>query len=137
MHALKEFLDAGYRWAGHTLEVPGIVRHDQTRRCRRRIGATEYWVPDGDWISRNIHPFVREFLETHRAHSIQFGEDESFQSPDDLDESFEWLQVGPDGEPAMEPARSWNEGPRCWIDKLGFTFWDQVVAQVEQGFERV
>jgi hypothetical protein len=136
MHC-KEFLDAGYRWAHFKLEVAGFVRRDRPVDVDAVLAAPEYWVPDGDWISRDIHPFVRAFLEAHRAHEIRFGEDESFQSPNDPDEEFEWLELGPGGEPeqpGMAPTHT-LETPRCWITRLGFTSWDQAVARVEQGFE--
>jgi hypothetical protein len=135
----KEFLNAGYRWAHFKLEVAGVVQRDHPVNVEAILAATEYWVPDGDWISRDIHPFVRTFLDAHRVHELRFGESESFQSPNDPDEQFEWLELGPGGAPEESGTELTYtlETPRCWITRLGFTSWDQVTTRVTEGLQPV
>jgi hypothetical protein len=115
----KVYVDAGYRWASWSLEEPGIVKRGKPVSVDSVFSANEYWTPaktdSADWLYTEVLPPVRRFLEEHNCHSIVFGNTADFLSLDG-NGLLDWMQVG------FSPLLL----PRYFVEKLGFTSWDQV-----------
>lgn len=91
------YIDAGYRWAYATLEDTGIVQRGKPVDPTSVLTASEYWNPEPDertnWLTSEVLPSVRRFLNEHAGHGIVFGEDDMFfdSNPDWF---LDWIQEG-------------------------------------------
>jgi hypothetical protein len=96
----RQFLDAGYRWAYHGLEKPGIVQQQQVIDVPRVLAANEYWdigdSPESAWLREGVLPKVRAFLAEHESHGIVYVEDEWLWNREDAGES--WTEIHTWGE---------------------------------------
>lgn len=117
----REIVDAGYRWAYWSLEVPGVVERSQPVSVDAVFGASEYWnsteEPTPRWLMEDVLPRVRSFLERHRAHAIVYGDVEQILGGD-LDQLMDWLDV------SHLPECT----PRYFVEVLHLRSWDEVTA---------
>lgn len=76
----NSYMDAGYRWAYWTLEHPGVVRRGEAVPVPSVLNAEEFWNPPPEersaWLTREVLPSVRCFLEEHRDHALLFLEED-------------------------------------------------------------
>lgn len=76
----REMVDAGYRWAHWALERTGVVERLRPVTADAIFSAPAYWnasgEPDSEWVSEEVLPRVRVFLEKHRNHRLTYGESE-------------------------------------------------------------
>ena len=118
----KIYIDAGYRWAYSQLEETGIVARRKEVDIDDVLAARDYWNPPEDpnsrWLSEEVLPPLREFLQEHRSHQIVFGEEDDFAPVDDY---FDWIQTGY----LLVPT------PRYLVEVLGFKSWYQVREYME------
>jgi len=114
----KVYIDAGYRWASWSL---GIVKRGKPVLVESVLSAADYRTPaktgSARWLYREVLPPVRRFLEEHKPHRIVFGNTADFLLPDG-DGVLEWMQEG------FLPLLL----PRYFVERLGFTSWDQVAS---------
>ena len=117
----RVYVDAGYRWASWWLEEPHIVRRGKPVPVASVLSASRYWTPPGtasaEWLSGEVLPSVRRFLEEHRSHRVVFGNTSDFL-PSDGDGVLDWMQVG------FLPLLL----PRYFVERLGFKTWEQVAS---------
>jgi len=115
----KVYVDAGYRWASWWLEEPGVVKRGKPVSVESVLSAREYWAPgatDGAlWLSTEVLPSVRRFLEEHKDHPLVFGPTADFLASGG-DGVLDWMQVG------FLPLLL----PRYFVERLGFKTWDEV-----------
>ncbi len=90
-----QYLDAGYRWAYHTLEKIGIVRQKQVVSVPAVLAATEYWTidrsPESTWLRDGVLPKVHAFLIEHERHGVVYVEDEWIWNREEAGES--WAEI--------------------------------------------
>jgi hypothetical protein len=116
----RVMVDAGYRWAAHTLEESGIVGRRQTVSAERVLAAVTYWDAPSDLESKwldEVLPTVRAFLETHGQHRLTYGDAEEIVGLEPT-AMFDWLDAG--YLPEMTP--------RYFVETLGFRSWSEVLT---------
>lgn len=123
----KNHHDAGDKWCRRHLEQPGIIERGKQVDIEAVLNAETFWkVPDLDvqgldWL-RNHLLSIRRFLENHRAHDVLYDESQSFLWGED---EFDWMD-----EAKLDEAEG---SPRLYIERLGFTTWQQVEEYVSKG----
>jgi hypothetical protein len=121
----KIYINAGYRWSYWELEEAGIVKPGVQVNIENVLAAEKYWNPPKEestrWLYKEIFPPLKLFVEKHKKHTIIFGEQESFTSPD-TDEYWDWLQIGY----ILVPT------PRHFVEVMGFKTWDEVEDYIKK-----
>ncbi len=92
----KKYTDAGYRWAYWQLEEKGVITLGTPVDIDAVLSDHDYWNPDdsekNEWLSTEILPTVRQFLEAHRAEGIEYVDEDFLSAQWDL--GYEWREVG-------------------------------------------
>lgn len=122
-------VDAGYRWAYWTLQETDVVQWEKPVSVAAVLQAHEYWNPSPDneatWLTDEIFPAVRAFLETHGQHLLRFGPDEYLIGTVEDRAWLEWLYLS-------------NEAlatPRYFSEVLNLRTWQQVESWVAENYE--
>lgn len=120
--ACRVYVDAGYRHAYVALEEPGIVNREDRVDPKAVLEADEYWDADAEWLMQLL-PAVRRFLREHGEHGVRFGDSEEVALPSRDADALDWL---------MEAGFVLEESPRYWVERLGLSTWEEVVAHVDR-----
>jgi hypothetical protein len=118
----RVLVDAGYRWATSTLR--GIVERRVPFSAARLATAAEYWSASGEdseWLTDEVLPDVRRFLDAHADHELLFGDLEEIIGLELLDE-LDWLDVSREPDP----------GPRYFVEVLGLELWGDAITWVKE-----
>lgn len=119
----RVLVDAGYRWAWSMLEARGIVTRDNLIEAQRMLTAPGYWSPPDEpnslWLVEGVLPRVQAFLQTHRSHTLRFGDFEELAGTADA-AFLDWLDLSRDS----------AVGPRYFVEVLGLSRWIDVVEWV-------
>ena len=122
----KTYHDCGYRWCYSTLEHPSIVERGAPLDIDAVLTADEYWrgADKEKWLSVLL-PKVRTFLNKHKGHDLIYGNDDDIGFAPVSDHDWEYLDwMNEDETP------SFDLKPRDFVEKLGFTDWQQVTEYI-------
>lgn len=120
------YIDAGYRW---TQNLSAAIQRGQKVDMDAVFSAVEYWRGvGGDQYLQNLLQQVRVFLEAHREHDVIFGWEEDFHHFDAA--SLGWMEVEIDAKNRDESGTEYFWGPRDFVEKLGYTHWEQVLGHI-------
>lgn len=119
----KTYHNAGDRWCWWNLERPGVVRNGEPVDVEAVFRNQEYWngaalAEEHMQSQRHDLPKIKRFLEKHRAHDVLFYSGSSdFLRYDET--FFDWMDE--------EESEFADLSPRYWVERLGFTTWQQVI----------
>ena len=114
------YIDAGYRW---TQTLPDSIKRGQSVDRESILSATEYWrgVKGNDYL-RILLQRIKAFLDAHQEHEVIFAEEDDFHHFDAR--SLGWMEI----DHSSNDKYFW--GPRDFVEKLGYTRWEQVVEHI-------
>ena len=74
----RMMVDAGYRWAYWELEHHGVVQRRKAVSVEAVLATAAYWAPDAEppskWLTDEVLPAVRLFLDVHSSHQVTYGD---------------------------------------------------------------
>ena len=119
----RMMVNAGYRWAYWELEHHGVVQRRKAVSVEAVLATAAYWAPDAEppskWLTDEVLPAVRLFLDVHSSHQVTYGDVEEIVGTDPA-ALFDWLDFShlPD------------LTPRYFVEVLRLDSWAKVLEWV-------